>query len=303
MALEDITAGHTIANLNIANPGISDMAGQAPQHFQNLKKSLVYTFPAISATVSSNAQELNLAHCGGTISGTVMIKGNLEIMSSLTVSATAIFKTGVTVTKELAVQGTTTLQSTTVNGVVTANGGIQSQASSSFAYIYVSELGGPGVVPAGAVMHFARSTPPTGWLECNGAAVNRETYSTLFEAIGTSFGVGDGTTTFQLPDLRGKFVRGWDHSRGVDTGRTFASDQADAQQDFWYVWHSYAYNTGGIIGDAISSSIVTSPALANSFPYATNYNYVRFNVEPSSSIRVADEVRPVNVALLPCIKY
>ena len=84
-----------------------------------------------------------------------------------------------------------------------------------------------GGVPAGAVMHFAMNAPPTGWLKANGALVSRTTYAALFAAIGTTFGVGDGSTTFGLPDLRGEFMRGWDDGRTVDTGRAFGSAQLD----------------------------------------------------------------------------
>lgn len=79
--------------------------------------------------------------------------------------------------------------------------------------------------PPGAVMHFARSTPPAGWLVCNGATISRTTYSDLFAAIGTTYGAGNGSTTFKLPDLRGEFIRGFDAGRGVDLGRTFGSFQ------------------------------------------------------------------------------
>lgn len=85
----------------------------------------------------------------------------------------------------------------------------------------------PLVVPSGAVMAFAMSTAPTGWLECDGSAVSRTTYADLFTAISTTFGVGDGSTTFNLPDLRGEFIRGYDNGRGVDSGRVFGSSQAD----------------------------------------------------------------------------
>ncbi|MCA1403693.1 tail fiber protein [Ensifer sp. IC3342] len=81
-------------------------------------------------------------------------------------------------------------------------------------------------VPAGTVIFYAKSTAPSGYLKANGAAVSRTTYSDLFAAIGTTFGAGDGSTTFNLPDLRGEFVRGWDDARGVDTSRVFGSAQA-----------------------------------------------------------------------------
>ena len=87
---------------------------------------------------------------------------------------------------------------------------------------------GSGVlVPTGSVFCMATSTVPSGYLECNGNAVSRTTYSDLFSAIGTTWGAGNGSSTFNLPDLRGEFVRGWDNTRGVDDGRSFASSQSE----------------------------------------------------------------------------
>lgn len=63
-----------------------------------------------------------------------------------------------------------------------------------------------GGVPTGVSVPFAGNAAPTGWLLCNGQAVNRVTYAALFAVIGTTYGIGDGATTFNLPDLRG---RGW----------------------------------------------------------------------------------------------
>lgn len=80
----------------------------------------------------------------------------------------------------------------------------------------------PGIIDA-----FGGPVAPAGYLECDGAAISRTTYADLFAAIGTAWGVGDGTTTFNLPDLRGEFLRGWDHGRGVDAARTLGSAQAD----------------------------------------------------------------------------
>ena len=85
----------------------------------------------------------------------------------------------------------------------------------------------PDAVPSGAVSAFAMETAPSGWLSADGTAVSRATYANLFSAIGTTYGAGDGTTTFNLPDLRGEFIRGFDDGRGVDSGRTFGSTQAD----------------------------------------------------------------------------
>ena len=98
-------------------------------------------------------------------------------------------------------------------------------------------------VPAGSVFTFATTTVPSGYLECNGAAVSRSTYASLFSAISTTWGVGDGSSTFNLPDLRGQFVRGWDNSAGVDSGRSFASSQSDQNKE-----HNHTASTTSLTG-------------------------------------------------------
>lgn len=69
-----------------------------------------------------------------------------------------------------------------------------------------SELG--GIVEVGTIIQSGADTPPAGYLTCDGSAVDRTTYSALFAAIGTKFGSGNGTTTFNIPDMRNKFTKG-----------------------------------------------------------------------------------------------
>ena len=83
-------------------------------------------------------------------------------------------------------------------------------------------------VPTGSVFAMAVASVPSGYLECNGAAVSRSTYSVLFGVIGTTYGSGNGSSTFNIPDLRGEFVRGFDNGRGVDSGRSIATSQGSA---------------------------------------------------------------------------
>ena len=82
-------------------------------------------------------------------------------------------------------------------------------------------------VPSGSVFCMAVATVPSGYLECNGAAVSRTTYAALFAVIGTQYGSGNGSSTFNIPDLRGEFIRGFDNGRGVDSGRSIATIQGD----------------------------------------------------------------------------
>jgi microcystin-dependent protein len=74
-------------------------------------------------------------------------------------------------------------------------------------------------IPAGCVAAFAMEIPPEGWLECNGQAISRTDYESLFKMIGTTFGEGDGIDTFNVPDLRGIFIRGWAHGSENDPDR------------------------------------------------------------------------------------
>lgn len=92
-----------------------------------------------------------------------------------------------------------------------------------------------GIVPTGSVLDFAGTAAPTGWLFCYGQAIDRTTYATLFTAIGTTFGAGDGSTTFNLPDLRGRVAAGKDDMGGVSANRL--TDQ-----------------TGGVNGDTLGDT-------------------------------------------------
>jgi microcystin-dependent protein len=80
-----------------------------------------------------------------------------------------------------------------------------------------------GAVPAGAVMPFAGATAPAGWLLCAGQAVSRSQYGELFATVGTAYGTGDGSTTFNLPDLRGRVVAGVDNMGGTAASRLTAT--------------------------------------------------------------------------------
>lgn len=90
--------------------------------------------------------------------------------------------------------------------------------------------------PTGSILPFAGDTAPTGWLLCDGTALNRNGYATLFAVVGTRFGYGD-STNFRVPDLRGRFLRGRDGGAGRDEDRNSRG----------------AMNSGGSTGDAVGS--------------------------------------------------
>ncbi|MDP9709848.1 UNVERIFIED_ORG: microcystin-dependent protein [Pseudomonas fluorescens] len=100
----------------------------------------------------------------------------------------------------------------------------------------------------GMVAGFSMSWPPEGWLRCNGAAVSRTTYARLFAMLGAHYGAGDGLTTFNLPDMRGLFPRGWDDGRGVDPSRAFGTFQD-------MMIHSHAHTaSAAAVGDHLHAA-------------------------------------------------
>jgi microcystin-dependent protein len=161
--------------------------------------------------------------------------------------------------------------------------------SGTFRILGVDVIGSLGVsiVPTAAVMAFATVTVPYGWLPCDGGTYSNTTsgglYNALWLKIGTTYG-GTGATNFKVPDLRGYFVRGSDAGRGVDTGRTFGSNQTDG-----FRAHTHTYqdiSTGPAGGYDVTSSSPTQglKILATSSAGGT-------------------ETRPYNIALQYCIKY
>lgn len=153
--------------------------------------------------------------------------------------------------------------------------------------------------PAGAVVHFALNTAPTGWLKANGAAISRTAYADLFAAVGTTFGAGDGFNTFNLPDLRGVVARGWDDGRGLDAARAFGSYQADDNKSHTHQFNPAAqYSTDDTSGNApikVLSGDGTKDTVYGGSASLNTQNYIL-----SSG---ASEARMKNVALLACIKF
>lgn len=138
---------------------------------------------------------------------------------------------------------------------------------------------------AGQVVFIAGNAIPTGYLECNGATVSRATYATLFSAIGSIYGPGDGATTFNLPDLRGEFLRGADKGRGVDSGRVIGSAQTESIKSHG---HGNAIKTPGVEAQGLADGVL--------------WNQYGIGNQVIDHFGGA-ETRPRNVAMTACIKY
>ncbi|SFP44003.1 Phage Tail Collar Domain [Variovorax sp. OK605] len=154
-------------------------------------------------------------------------------------------------------------------------------------------------VEPGVVGYTAASVPPSGWLKRNGAAVSRTIYAALFQAIGIDYGAGNGATTFNLPEARGEFDRGWDEGRGIDPGRIRGTKQPDALQGHV---HDNSMSISTIVGGDNQGytvgSIYTSNAASQRGALAIPGTHASY-----TPVRVAAETRPSNVAYLPIIKF
>ncbi|MDD2150732.1 tail fiber protein [Pseudomonas putida] len=149
----------------------------------------------------------------------------------------------------------------------------------------------------GAVQAFASTVPPTGWLVADGSQVLRANYPALLTATNGAFGWGNGSTTFNLPDMRGEVIRGLDLGRGINPGRALGSIELDAMQG-----HGHA-NTNQINGMSGGSGEFLSHNNGVSGSTSTARILGPVDLAGYGAVRVASETRMRNVAMLWCIKY
>jgi microcystin-dependent protein len=177
-------------------------------------------------------------------------------------------------------------------------------------------------IPAGVIQAFGGGTVPAGWLLCDGSVVSRTTFAVLFAAISDKNGNGDGSTTFHLPDLRGRFLRGTDNmgtgAAGRDpdaAGRTAANgggataNAIGSVQGQAFQTHTHAQNAHGhrlqggsggvqaintpsvgVMGNGSSSAFTTASHVEGTTP--TNQNAAATGGTAQAS---TGESRPLNV--------
>lgn len=171
--------------------------------------------------------------------------------------------------------------------------------------------------PVGAVTAFAGVTAPTGWLMCDGSAVSRTTYATLFAVIGNAWGNGDGVTTFNIPDLRGRFLRGTDSGTGRDpdaatrtasnpggnTGSNVGTLQGEELKA-----HNHSITDPGHNHHSVNSDVVrntggygTGIGTGGLGPNTINVNTNTTGITVNNS--TGTETRPINASVNFIIKY
>ena len=233
---------------------------------------------------------------GGILSDVDVVQENYGCTNPITTDTNAGITT-ITIGEDSNAYGTRYVQETEPTGV--CDGDI---------WYDTSDAGGSGN-PAGTVIYSASSTTvPAGYIKANGAGLSTTTYADLFAAIGYTYG-GSGSS-FNVPDLRGEFIRGWDDGKGVDPGRTLGSTQTDQNKQ-----HNHGIDDPGhghdIKGYGIDEGSNRSPTgiiqdddRRTSRESVADANAIQSN---TTGITISNdggtEARPRNIALLACIKY
>jgi hypothetical protein len=164
--------------------------------------------------------------------------------------------------------------------------------------------------PPGTVSAYMGTVAPNGWLLCDGSAISRTTYTVLFSIIGTASGNGNGTTTFNLPDMRGMFLRGVDGTAGNDpdkltrtasnlggnTGNAVGSKEIDAFQGHI---HFCGVGPSGVPGPRLNGGSASGVAFFNNNYPTNNPQDNGINGTP----RTGNETRPKNIYVNYIIKY
>ena len=141
-----------------------------------------------------------------------------------------------------------------------------------------------GKVPTGSILWFATNNAPSGFLACNGANISRTTYAGLFSIIGVAFGAGDGSTTFALPNLINKFIKG--------------SNTVGAKNDGTFLTLLPNRTTGQ---NVIANTMVNNAISSSSTTYTTN-NTSTYN-EGDNISATKYYIQPPNITLKAFIKY
>lgn len=296
---ESSTFDAGVYQLELTDPVIGGPSGVSNAPLKNLANRTKYlkdhvdalengNTPAGAATKLATARNISLS---GDVSGQAAFDGSQSAAISATVLSASTAQAGKV---QLA---------TSAEAIAAANSSKAVTPAGLATYLNTSKM---GVV--GQVAFFAMNAVPAGWLKCNGSALSRITYADLYAAIGTLYGAGDGSNTFNIPDLRGEFLRGFDDGRGIDSGRTIGS------------WQRGSLMAGGdnladnvmiltYLAEAANRDRAGLDTIQDTSIYAGALQYTSDLVNASTTLTTPEialhsgMTRPRNIALLPCIKF
>lgn len=269
----DLTGGHNvqITNNGNVNAGAGSISG----------------LPSGTASVSYSAGTYVFQSATNTAANldgaSVIFRDTTASSNGVTVSAPSALAANYTITWPSGAPASTLPVSMDTSGNLSA-------AAITFAQLAAAVQ--QALNPSGSIIAYGGASAPAGYLICDGSAVSRTTYSALFSAIGTANGIGDGSTTFNVPDCRGMFLRGV-------TGAS--ANDPDASSRTAVNGGNSANNVGSVQGFQIQSHIHNQGAGSGGslgIPQANN------GITPFTNTTATggDETRPINIYVTYCIK-
>lgn len=218
-----LETGTYIDSLNASNPVSTDSLALADDHMRLIKSTIKNSFPSVAGAVNATHTEINTA-CDGSTAATsttlvdadrVVVNDNGTMVQAAMSDVKTYMESNLNITASNIATNAVTAAELADNAVDTA---AIADGSITAAKLASGAVGGTGFF-AGMVMPYGGNTAPTGWLLAYGQAISRTTYSDLFQAIGTTYGAGDGTNSFNVPDLRGRTIAGQDDMGGSSSNR------------------------------------------------------------------------------------
>lgn len=288
----------TLSHLNTVNLNLSSLIDtKAPTASPTLTGtplapgvggvSQIATLSHINQSVNAASATLTTAYQTYTNTAIVVLRGELNTsINSKAPIASPIFTGNPLVPTQATGDRSTKIANTEF--VSNTAGVIIAQLQASVAALQ-DAINSTRPVPAASVFYLATATVPYGYLEANGQAVSIATYNALWNALGQP---NNGNGTFNIPDLRGEFIRSWDHGRGVDAGRVFRSVQGSQNLEHNHVYVDTYYREAWGAGNG--------PGIGSR---STDYDNYDYNYTKTTNPSGGSEARPRNIALMPIIKW
>lgn len=238
-----------IANINLSNTFSTNLYGSTVTISSATVDIVATTFEIFATTYDISAATVD-------ISGTLNVNTDRTHVSNIygsTVNVIGSTLVDISATT-IDISGTVDISGSVTNtGDITTSGRVYQQAGNTGLSTYI-------LVPVGSIFPYVAGTAPTGYVLCIGSAINRTTYADLFAVIGTTFGVGDGSTTFNVPDLRGRMIVAQNAGSFTSIGGTggaetitLTTNELPAHTHTGTTSSDGLHNHGGVTGDTGSA--------------------------------------------------
>ena len=245
-----------------------------------------------------------------TLQGYVTTSGLTSTLQSY-VTSTSLTQTLASYAKTADLSAYAKLAGATFTGAVAFNAGVDLKGATTCVTPtagthvankqYVDQkIGNLSSIPTGTIVPFAGTSVPSGFLICNGAAVSRTDYANLFAVIGTKYGSGNGSTTFNVPNLNERFIQYTTTTSSVGQTRSAGLPDISGINNPYGIEATHGYT---VLSGAFSTTSSTTAYAGYGHTGGPNQNVIKFSASRSSSTYgSSSSVQPPALRLLPCIK-